>query len=732
LGVSLPSRISGGDHGGYRANIAELTGVKVCRFWMMRTLTCLVLAGIWIASTDNTVQAQQQAVRHVAVSLVAETRGIVPGQPFHLALRQQIEPGWHTYWSNPGDSGLPTTIDWMLPPDFKAGPFVWPAPERFTVGPVVDYGYQRDILLPVTIDIPANLQVGSNITFAARASWLVCSDTCIPEDAAVSLTVPVAAVAESDPRWADEFATARAHTPTPNPFTTSAIAEEDKLILRVATGDASRLRDVMFFPADANVIDNDSPQSVSAGSSGLALTLVRDQSKPAPAALNGVLVFRDLDAADAIAGAIAISAPVRFPAQDAFADLGFARALLLALVGGIVLNLMPCVLPVLAIKAFGLVEHARASAREVRLQGIAYTAGVLMSFAAIGAVLIALRSAGAEFGWGFQLQSPLFVAAMIYALFAVGLNLSGIFTIGERMGGVGISLATRKSYAGSFWTGALATLVATPCTAPFMAAAIGYAITQPWYGSLAIFEAVGLGLAFPYAAIAFAPGLCRLLPKPGMWMLWLKQMLAFPVYGTAVWLAYVLSLEAGAEAASAALAGLVLIAFAAWLYEASRSADRRWRGLAMSFSALAVIGAFGLIVVTANQVATSSSQAAEQGGLNWRPFSQTLVDELRAEGKPIFIDFTAAWCITCRVNERVALSDPAVRRAFAAGDIATLRADWTRQDASITRILEANGRAGVPLYLVYPKAEKGGEQRSPVILPQILTVDAILHEIAEP
>jgi thiol:disulfide interchange protein len=356
---------------------------------------------------------------------------------------------------------------------------------------------------------------------------------------------------------------------------------------------------------------------------------------------------------------IGLSAPLHFPSEDTFAGLGFVGALLLALAGGIVLNLMPCVLPVLAIKAFGLVEHARASALEARLQGISYTAGVLLSFAAIGAVLIALRSAGAELGWGFQLQLPLFVGAMIYVLFAVGLNLSGVFTIGQRIGGLGLGLATRESYSGSFWTGALATLVATPCTAPFMAAAIGYAITQPWYGSLAILEAVGLGLALPYLAIAFAPRLRRLLPKPGIWMLWLKQALAFPVYGTAVWLAYVLSLEAGAEAASGASAGLVLIAFAAWLHEASRSVDRRWHGLAMSFSTLAITGAFGLIIVTANQVPTLSSQTAQQSGLNWRPFSQMLVDDLRTEGTPIFIDFTAAWCITGEaVRDRRGPSDP--------------------------------------------------------------------------
>ncbi|HEY2527746.1 MAG TPA: protein-disulfide reductase DsbD domain-containing protein, partial [Xanthobacteraceae bacterium] len=367
-----------------------------CGQSMMRKWTCLTVAAIWAASLANTASAQPQGVRHVAVSLVAETGSIVPGQPFHVALRQQIEPGWHTYWSNPGDSGLPTTIDWTLPPDFKAGPIVWPTPHRFTVGPVVDYGYQQDILLPVTIDVPTRLPLGSNVTISAHASWLVCSDTCIPEDAPVNLSIPVATTAEPDPTWAGAFAVARARTPAPNPFATAATAQDDKFILHVATGNATRLRDVMFFPADANLIDNDAPQSVNADAAGLMLTLARDLSKPAPATLNGVLVFRDLAAAEGISGAIAISTPVQFPAGGGFATLGFLGALLLALAGGIVLNLMPCVLPVLAIKAFGLVEHARASAREVRLQGIAYTAGVLMSFAAIGAVLIALRSAGAE------------------------------------------------------------------------------------------------------------------------------------------------------------------------------------------------------------------------------------------------------------------------------------------------------------------------------------------------
>jgi thiol:disulfide interchange protein DsbD len=665
---------------------------------------------------------------HVKVSLVADTRSVSPGQSLHLALRLQIEPGWHTYWLNPGDSGLPTTIDWTLPPDFKAGPIVWPTPERFAYGPVVDYGYRNEIVLPATIDVPSNLTPGTSISLAARASWLVCSDTCIPEEAQLSIALLVSAVAEADPDGTKLIASARARTPMPNPFRTTVAAADGNITLRVATGDATRLTDVMFFPADAGVVDNDAQQSVTAEPDGLTLTLLRDTAKPAPAMLNGVLVFRDsaAQAADE-PQAITISAPVgRAPM---IGGVEFVWAILLAAAGGLLLNLMPCVLPVLAIKAFGLVQHAQSAPREPRLQGIAYAAGVMISFAVVALALIGLRAAGAEIGWGFQLQSPLFVTVMIYILFAVGLNLSGVFTFGDRLAGIGNGLAAREGYSGSFLTGALATLVASPCTAPFMAAAMGYAITQPWYLSLAVFEAVGLGMAFPYLAIAFSPAARRFLPRGGAWMLQLKQFLAFPLYGTAVWLFFVLSQEAGDLAATAVLAGLVLIAFAAWLYEAARQGEGRSRNGGIGLSALSVIAAFGLLDLTQTNRPSATAEIKEEAGLPWQPFSQDRLSQLQAEGRPIFVDVGAAWCITCKINERIALADPVVLKAFADAGVAALRGDWTRQDAAITRVLEANGRAGVPLYLFYPRSGKSGDTRSPVILPQILTAETVLREI---
>jgi thiol:disulfide interchange protein len=685
-----------------------------------------------VAATLAVAQAGPAGGQHVTASLIGETRNIVPGRPLHLALRQKIQPGWHTYWSNPGESGLPTSIDWSLPQDFKAGPLMWPTPERFIVDPVVGYGYKDEVLLPVTIEVPAGVQPGAGVTLSAHASWLVCSDICIPEDAELSISVAVGTAREPDPNWTDAFASARAQIPSPNPFPTTAARSEDELTLRVAMGDATRLRDVIFFPADANVIDDGAPQSVAASSEGLVLTLRRDKTQSPPAVLHGVLAFHDLGAqAGGASGALSISAPIGPAAPDGYAGVGLIAAILLAVAGGIVLNLMPCVLPVLSIKVLALVQHSGSTQREMRLHGTAYAAGVLASFAIIGGALMGLRATGAEIGWGFQLQSPVFVTLLIYLLFAVGLNLSGVFSVGARMTGIGSDLALRGGYAGSFFTGALATLVATPCTAPFMAAAVGYAITQPWFVSLAVLEAIGVGLALPYLIIAFSPRARRLLPKPGLWMLRLKEMLAFPVYATAVWLVYVLSQQAGASGATAALAGLVLIAFAAWLYEAVSLSEGRWRNWGVGLSTLAVTGALGLLYLVDDGDPSRASPIAGGESLDWQPFSQARLDALRVAGKPIFVDFTAAWCITCKVNERIALADPAVVKAFADGGVAALRADWTRQDASITRVLEANGRAGVPLYLFYPKPAGLGEPRLPIILPQILTAASILREIRE-
>jgi thiol:disulfide interchange protein DsbD len=441
---------------------------------------------------------------------------------------------------------------------------------------------------------------------------------------------------------AKAFAATRAKLPVANPFPTTTTSSNEEITVRVAMGDATRLSDVNFFPQDTDVIDDNAAQSVKADSQGLSIVLRRSKSKPLPAALRGILSYHDLAAqADGTSGAISISAPLQSPpvqsppvTEDAV--VGFAAAILLAFLGGIVLNLMPCVLPVLSIKVLALLEHADLTPRQMRLQGLAYGAGVLLSFAAIGSALMGLRAGGAAIGWGFQLQSPLFVGFLIYLLFGVGLNLSGVFSIGNRLTGVGSQLSQRLGYSGSFLGGALATIVATPCTAPFMAAAVGYALTQPWYKSLVVLEAIGLGLALPYLVITFVPGTRRILPKPGQWMVQLKEVLAFPVYGTAVWLMYVLSQQADAYAITVTLFGLVLIGFAAWLYNATCLSDDKLRRWGTGLSTLVVTGAIGLLLLVdesgplqlcrARQSTRQPKRAISSGNRspsrNWRLFAQ--------------------------------------------------------------------------------------------------------------
>ena len=680
-----------------------------------------------LSATTASAQDTAPIGLHVAASLIAETRNVVAGQPLHIALRQHIQPGWHTYWSNPGESGLPTTIDWTLPRGFRAQPISWPVPERFTAGPVVGYGYRHDAILPVTIETPAELRQGTDVTLSAHVSWLACSDICVPEEANLSLSLPVGTALMPDAEWVAALATTRTHIPTSNPFTTTATAATDELTLRIATGDATRLRSVIFYPADSDVIDDEAAQSIVANTEGLVVRFRRDKTKPPPAKLDGVLAFIDQAAQGGdVSNAISISVPIAAATSTGYMLLAFLTAVVLACAGGIILNLMPCVLPVLSIKVLALAGHSHSTSREMRLQGLAYAAGVLVSFGVVGGALIALRAAGAEIGWGFQLQSPVFVALMIYLLFAVGLSLSGVFEIGGKLNAVGGDLASREGYTGSFFTGALATLVATPCTGPFMAASIGYAVTQPWYVSLAVLEAVGAGLAFPYVVIAFSPRARGALPKPGIWMVRLKEILAFPVYATAVWLMYVLSQQVDASATTIALMGLVLIAFSAWLYNAVYLSDGNRRRWGIGLSMLGVVGAFALLALIGG--GTAAPTAANESD-EWQPFSQSRLETLRAEGRPVFVDFTAAWCITCKVNERIALGDASVVKAFADRRVAALRADWTRQDADITRTLEANGRAGVPLYLFYPKPGANGEREPPVVLPQLLTAASILSEV---
>jgi thiol:disulfide interchange protein DsbD len=598
-------------------------------------------------------------------------------------------------------------------------------PEHFVQNGVGNYGYAGSTDLLVPIAAPNGLPTGQTVLLEADASWLVCADICIPGGAKLSLSLPVEArPAAPDPAVAELFASARRQLPLPAPFEARfAPGAHDYRLLVPASAFAGLDRPTaMFFPTDGSLIDHSAEPEVSRRPDGLEISLPKiSATAAAPATLNGVL---SLHGADGAGRAFEISAN---PVATSPADTGVAwwQALLLAFLGGVVLNAMPCVFPILSLKLLSLANRAHGHRAEQFGHGLSYTAGVLASFAALGSVLLALRIGGQAVGWGFQLQSPIFVAILAYLFFAMGLSLSGVVELGASLAGAGGRLAGRRGLAGTFFTGVLATVVATPCTAPFMGAALGYALIATPGAAIGVFLALGLGLAAPYLVATLSPGWERLLPRPGAWMDFVKQLLAFPLYGTVAWLLWVLVQEVGQGEALGAFLGLVLVAFAVWIYGRTRLATPLGRrvgtGFAAAGSAAAILLAMSLTPVGGGAV---PAKAAAEGGLPYEPFTPQRLSALEAEGKPVFVNLTASWCVTCLINERVALDTAAVRNAFAARGVVPLKGDWTSQNPEITQFLQQFGRSGVPLYLLY--TGKG----QPVMLPQILTASSVLDALA--
>jgi thiol:disulfide interchange protein len=677
----------------------------------------LRLAGLVGLCVALAAPARAAPVRlgHLSAELVADHSAVAPGQTIHVALRQVIDDGWHTYWRNPGDSGEATTIDWTLPTGWKAGPIVWAAPQKLPTGPLMDYGYTGEVLLPVALTAPADAAPGSTASLSAHASFLVCKDVCVPEDGTVTLALPIVAGGGSaDPRWGSPIAAALAAAPQPTGALRAALTPDGALLkLSVAGAPVAGAQAAYFYPYDGEAIDPAAVQAIDRGPKGLTLLLTPGsafKTGKGPGALAGVLAIGgatfEISAPQgpALAGAGGLGPPAP-PADLASVALTLGAAFL----GGLILNLMPCVFPILAMKASALVGHAHEPGR-ARLEGAAYLAGVLAAFLALGGGLIAARAAGEAVGWGFQLQAPGVVAAMTLVMLAVALDLSGVFDVGASLQAAAGQVGGQDRGQGmvrAALTGLLAVGVAAPCTAPFMAGAIGFALTQSAVMALGVFAALGLGMAAPFVALAYAPGLLQLLPRPGAWMDGLKKALAFPMYATAAWLAWVYAESAGADRLVNLLAAGVFVAFAAWLFGASQRASAvggRSAWPARAGSAVALV--LGLAVVFWPVAARLTPE----------PFSPDRLASLRAAHKPVFVNFTAAWCVTCQVNDRIALSGDRVADAFGKAGVVYLKGDWTDRDAVIEQALAEHGRAGVPLYLMYPA--NGGEAE---VLPQILT-----------
>jgi thiol:disulfide interchange protein len=675
--------------------------------------------------------SDRSSTDEVSVRLMSAARSVQPGQTLLVGLEQRIAAHWHTYWRNPGDSGQPTSIQWTLPTGAQAGEILWPAPQRFDVGPITNYGYENQTVLLTEIKLPSTLQTGSTVQLQAEATWLVCRDECIPQQATLVLKLPVTAqaVASAD---AKALLDTQAALPKAAPFTVHAAVQGQQLVVSWPADAALHEQEVradkaLFLPQDWGRIQHAAKPQIERVDGQWRLRMpVGEQAAQAGQTMEGLLLLPGKAWAvktrvDGLAGS-ATTAPstataptdARTPLTAAPDALSLWAALGLAVLGGLILNLMPCVFPVLAIKALSFLHG---DAGEHRRQGLAYTGGVLVAFGGLAAVLLALRSAGSSVGWGFQFHSPVFVLLLAWLMFVLGLSLAGLLQVGAGLAGIGQGLASRGGLVGSFFTGVLATIVATPCTAPFMGAAMAYALAQPPLQLFLVFMALGIGLALPYLALAFWPALQRRMPRPGRWMEVLKQGLAFPMFGAAIWLVWVLAQQAGPQGVLLALSGMGLLALGIWAHGISRGSARvgRWTG---GVAALASVAAAAALLPMLQQEANASQPgSAPSAAAHEEAYTPERLAELRAQGQPVFVNLTASWCITCLVNERVALSTPEVKHAFQTGGITYLKGDWTRQDARITELLARHGRSGVPLYLFYP-AGTGDEAQ---VLPQILT-----------
>ena len=683
--------------------------------WLVLVAALAVLATH--ASAAVALESAAQQSPRAAVTLISEAAAVAPGQSFRIGLRQKLAPHWHTYWKNPGDAGAPPEIKLALPDGASAGEIAWPGPDRIAVGPLVNFGYENEIVFPITVQVPANAQPGQTFPIQAQANWLVCERECIPEEGTFRLDIPIAATSTpAGGEIATAFARADARQTIPAPWAAKLSAEGQTLNLSVEGEglSAANVQKAFFFPAEWGAVEHAAPQKLSIKDGRLSLAIARGQALKTSAPVSGLLAVTDstgqtrwlaiAPTMDAPAGATAAPTP-------AFA-LPFWQAALFAFLGGVLLNLMPCVFPVLAIKATSVASLSGGALREVRLSSLFYTLGVLAAFVALAGLLMAVRASGAAVGWGFQFQSPVFVTAMAWLMLAIGLNLSGVYEVGMFMAGTGQHLARKEGHAGSFFTGLLAVVVATPCTAPFMGAAIGTALAAPAFVALTLFLAMGIGLALPYALLGIFPRLAGLLPRPGVWTLRLRQAMAFPMYASAAWLLWVLVQQAGDFGLMVALAGALMIAVAAWLYGIAQHSGGRAL-MVRSAAALAVLGTMALLP----QVRTAAAPVTQvTAGAAFEPFSASRLATLRAEGKPVFVNMTAAWCITCLVNERTALATDQVRGAMREQGIVYLKGDWTNQDPEITAFLRTFGRDGLPFYVFYPAG-----RNEPIILPSVLS-----------
>ncbi|NMM09477.1 MAG: protein-disulfide reductase [Polaromonas sp.] len=665
--------------------------------------------------------------------------GVEAGKPVWLGLQLAHQPEWHTYWKNSGDSGLPTQLEWQLPSGITAGEIAWPTPKKISIGTLANYGYDNTVLLPVPLTIAPGFggSGSSQLDVKLKAAWLVCRKECIPQEGEFALSIPVrGSTALSGAAFQATFDA----TPKPLPPGSSEVEVSGQALKVSLAGLPTALqgKTLALFPETGSVIEPAAPwQQAWQGALWTAQLPMSGQRTESPTQLPVVVSFDQVAyrieapvkgewpavAAAAVVPA-ALEAALRAnaavgsaPVQNGGAPLGLLAALIGALLGGMILNLMPCVFPVLAIKVVGFV-HIKTQATRLAT-GLAYSAGVVLSFLALGALLLGLRAAGEQLGWGFQLQSPAVVASLAALFTLLGLNLAGLFEFGSFLPSKVANLHSKNPNINAFLSGVLATAIAAPCTAPFMGASLGYAIGLPALQALAVFGTIGIGMALPYLAASAVPAVARALPRPGAWMVTFKQLMAFPMFATVAWLVWVLGQQSGIDGAGALLALLVLMTMAIWAF------GLRGPSRTVIATLSIALGVVGIWAIGPNVIKPVTTSATTEASGRWQAWEPGRVDQLTAQGQSVFVDFTAAWCVTCQYNKKTTLSNASVLADMDEKNVALLRADWTRRDPAVTAALAQLGRSGVPVYVLY----KSG--RPPVVLSEVLSVDDVRAALAK-
>ncbi len=678
-----------------------------------------LLIGLGVLLAPGVTRAQTYQGRTlVEARLVADTTAIVPGQPFRVGLVLKMAPDWHTYWAYSGDAGVPTQIKWQLPTGFAAGPIEWPLPESILEpGDIQVYAYGDEVTLLQTIRPPATLAAGTTVSLKADASWLVCAEICVPGKAALALDLPVAA--KAGPANADAFARAAARLPSmdPPPFPVAWSRSGDQLTATVSPPAGTRALE--FFPLPSGEQEVDHPRITD-----------RTITVTAKGDLRGVLAIKDAAGEHGWTVNAAPSPSAGPPAQSPSTSLW--SALIFGLIGGLILNLMPCVLPVISLKIFGFVSQAGQSRRRIALHGLAFAAGIYAWFLGLGAVISIVKAGGGQATWAFQFQNPWFIAGIATLVFVFALNLFGVFelTLPGRANDALGDASAREGFGGSFFQGVFATLLATPCTGPFLGLSLGFAFVQPPAVTMLVFASIATGMALPYLALSLRPGWVRFLPKPGAWMEHLKHFMGFPLFAALLWLLYVIGGQRGPRAIIWVSAFLLVVGVSLWIYGLVSGPLVRRRARVAGLLVAFLLAAGGGWLFLGQLLAGESRPAGEKGaaqGIAWQPYSPAEVERLRAAGKPVFVDFTADWCLSCKYNERFAIDTAAVRRKFAELGIVAVKADWTNANPEITAALQRFGRVGVPFYVLYP----AGKSREPVTLPELLTESLVLDALSK-